>query len=113
MKKLIFGVLMVLAVLSVSFAVSTVQDMQKQNHCDGLCPVDFQNLTTEEIQEKLGEELANLQTQYEACEEEQMKERIQERIQMTQDLIDNPDKIEEMKNNVPEMGERHCPNNTE
>jgi hypothetical protein len=69
--------------------------------------IDFQNMTTEEIQEQLQLRLAGLEDEYASCEDEQLRTRIQERIEMTQSLIDDPEKLEEMISNMPEdMPER-------
>lgn len=106
MKKIILGILMVLGLVSISFAASEFKDMGKQGP-GNMCPIDFQNMTTEEIQEALEEQLAELQDEYASCEDEQLRTRIQERIEMTQGLIDDPEKIEEMITNMPEMPERH------
>jgi len=105
-RKIILGILMVLGLVSISFAASEFKDMGKQGP-GNMCPIDFQNMTTEEIQEALEEQLAELQDEYASCEDEQLRTRIQERIEMTQGLIDDPEKIEEMITNMPEMPERH------
>ncbi|WP_309501057.1 hypothetical protein, partial [Methanococcus maripaludis] len=106
MRKIILGILMVLGLVSVSFAASEFMDMGKQGP-GILCPIDFQNMTTEEIQDALEEQLADLEDEYASCEDEQLRTRIQERIEMTQGLIDDPEKLEEMITNMPEgMPER-------
>ncbi|MBA2862864.1 hypothetical protein [Methanococcus maripaludis] len=105
MRKIILGILMVLALVSISYAASEFKDMGKQEP-GKMCPFDFQNMTTEEIQEALEEQLAELQDEYDSCEDEQMQERIQERIEMTQGLIDDPEKLEEMMTNMPEREEK-------
>ncbi|CAF30080.1 possible (U93872) ORF 73, contains large complex repeat CR 73 [Human herpesvirus 8] [Methanococcus maripaludis S2] len=105
-RKIILGILMVLGLVSISFAASEFKDMGKEG--PGIvCPIDFQNMTTEEIQEQLQLRLANLEDEYASCEDEQLRTRIQERIEMTQGLIDDPEKLEEMITNMPEeMPER-------
>ncbi|MBA2864297.1 hypothetical protein [Methanococcus maripaludis] len=106
MRKIILGILMVLGLVSVSFAASEFMDMGKQGPSI-LCPIDFQNMTTEEIQDALEEQLSDLEDEYASCEDEQLRTRIQERIEMTQGLIDDPEKLEEMITNMPEgMPER-------
>ncbi|MBA2858577.1 ferritin-like metal-binding protein YciE [Methanococcus maripaludis] len=106
MRKIILGILMVLGLVSISFAASEFKDMGKEG--PGIvCPIDFQNMTTEEIQEQLQLRLADLENEYASCEDEQLRTRIQERIEMTQGLIDDPEKLEEMITNMPEeMPER-------
>jgi len=100
-RKIILGILMVLGLVSISFAASEFKDMGKEG--PGIvCPIDFQNMTTEEIQEQLQLRLANLEDEYASCEDEQLRTRIQERIEMTQGLIDDPEKLEEMITNMPE-----------
>ncbi|WP_459202144.1 hypothetical protein [Methanococcus sp. CF] len=105
MRK-ILGLLMVLALVSVSAVVasSDFKDTAKQEP-GKMCQICFQNMTTEEIQEALNEQLAELEDEYDSCEDEQMQIRIQERIEMTQSLIDDPEKLEEMITNMPEMPE--------
>jgi len=95
---------MVLGLVSISFAASEFKDMGNQGH-ENMCPIDFQNMTTEEIQEQLQLQLADLEDEYDSCEDEQMQERIQERIEMVQGLIDDPEQLEEMITNMPEMPE--------
>ncbi|ABR55571.1 conserved hypothetical protein [Methanococcus vannielii SB] len=72
--------------------------------------INFENMTYEEIQDALKSELLVLEEKYKNCEKEQTNGRIEEKIQLIQDLINNPEKLEEIRDKVPKMNKRQLSN---